>query len=597
MKAMDLAVVGNCTVASIIDPNARHVWFCYPRLDGDPLFNALVNGDDPKAGFMDIGVVGQASSRQSYLRNTAVLETVITDEGGNSIRVLDWAPRFKLHGRPFRPPLLVRRIEPGNGRCRLTVRVRPTFDYGATPPTLTFGSYHLRFHSGAGGVRLTTDLPIAYVREEVPFLIDQPVHFFFGNDEPIPGRPDTVAREYLEETIVYWNDWVRDLAVPFDWQEAVIRAAITLKLCSFEDTGAILAALTTSLPEAPGSGRNWDYRFCWLRDSFFTVYSLNRLGATWTMENFITYLIDCVLSSDAESLAPLFPVVPGSPVDEHNATALAGYRGMGPVRVGNAAIIQRQNDIYGSVILAAAQMFWDNRLPRPGDVNLYHRLKGLGRIAARVALEPDAGIWEYRGFMRIHTFSAMMCWAALQRLGHIANRVGEETDGTQWFAQAAQLREKIIRGAWNEEGQYFAGSFGGKELDAALLLMPEIGIISHADQRFTRTLSAIENHLLRGGLMMRYADADDFGMPETAFLVCSFWYIDALANSGRREEALILFERILALRNHAGLLSEDVTTDTGELWGNFPQTYSHVGLIHSALKLSRTWEEGLWRVS
>src|SRR4029453_69197 len=192
-------------------------------------------------------------------------------------------------------------------------------------------------HSGAESVRLTTDLPIAYVREEVSFFIDQPVHFFFGRDEVLPGRPDKVAREYLEETIVYWNDWVRDLAVPFDWQEAVIRAAITLKLCSFEDTGAILAALTTSLPEAPNSGRNWDYRFCWLRDSFFTVYSLNRLCATWTMENFITHLIDCVLSSAAAVLARLFPVVPGSPVDEYIATALEGYRAMGRVRVGNAA--------------------------------------------------------------------------------------------------------------------------------------------------------------------------------------------------------------------------------------------------------------------
>jgi GH15 family glucan-1,4-alpha-glucosidase len=267
------------------------------------------------------------------------------------------------------------------------------------------------------------------------------------------------------------------------------------------------------------------------------------------------------------------------------------------VRVGNAAVIQRQNDIYGSVILAAAQMFWDNRLPRPGDVNLYHRLKNLGRIAARVALEPDAGIWEYRGFTRVHTFSAMMCWAALQRLGHIAYRVGEEADGRQWLAHAASLREEIMRRAWNEERQYFGGSLGGSELDAALLLMPEIGIISHSDQRFLRTLAAIESHLLRGGLLMRYAEADDFGMPETAFLVCSFWYIDALTNVGRREEALALFQRILGLRNHVGLLSEDVVTETGELWGNFPQTYSHVGLIHSALKLSRTWEEGLWRVS
>jgi GH15 family glucan-1,4-alpha-glucosidase len=597
MKSMDYAVAGNCTIASIVDPNARHVWFCFPRLDGDPIFNALLNGDDPNAGYMDVVLEDQASSSQTYLRNTAVVETILTSSKGNSIRILDWAPRYKQHGRPFRPPVLVRRIEPMNGRCRIKIRIRPTFAYGAITPTMTFSSYHLRYESSAGAMRLTTDVPIAYIREEVAFLLDRPVHLFFGSDERLPDRADRVAREYLEETISYWQDWVRDLAVPFDWQEAVIRAAITLKLCSFEETGAIIAALTTSLPEAPASGRNWDYRYCWLRDSYFTVYSLNRLGATWTMENYITYLLDCVVSASDNDLTPLFPIVPGSPMEEHEAAALKGYRGMGPVRVGNAAIRQRQNDSYGSVILAAAQMFWDARLPHPGDADLYRRLKTVGDIAARVALEPDAGPWEYRGFTRTHTFSAMMCWAALHRLGHIANRVGEGADGERWFAQALHLREKILESAWNANGQYFSGSLGGSELDAALLLMPELGMIGYDDPRFLSTLSAIEKGLLRNGLMMRYAEKDDFGDPENAFLICSFWYIDALASCGRGYEAREMFERVLALRNHVGLLSEDAAIETGELWGNFPQTYSHVGLIHSALKLSRTWEQGLWRVS
>jgi GH15 family glucan-1,4-alpha-glucosidase len=596
MKQLDLGVIGNCAVASLINAEARHVWFCFPRLDGDPLFNALVNGDDPKDGFMDIVLRDQKSTRQTYLRNTAILETILEGESG-SIRVLDWAPRYKLQGELFRPPIIARRIEPMDGRCHVKIRARPMFDYGATQPNISVGSNYLRYASGNTTIRLTTDMPVAYLRDEAFFLLNRPVHLFIGSDEPLPSRVDRLARDSLEETTSYWNDWVHDLAVPFDWQEIVIRSAITLKLCSFEDTGAILAALTTSIPEAAASGRNWDYRYCWPRDAYFTVMSLNRLGATTTMENFINYLINSVISSNVQFLAPLYPIVPGTPLEEYEAAALKGFRGMGPVRVGNGASNQRQNDIYGSVILAAAQMFWDMRLPRPGDRALYHQLKPIGMMAKTTSLEADAGIWEYRGRTRAHTFSAVMCWAALERLGRIAHRVGETADGEEWFKAAAELKERILEGAWNKGGGYFSGSLGGSELDAALLLMPEIGIISYDDPRFQKTLAAIEKHLLVNGLMMRYAEADDFGMPETAFLVCTFWYIEALANCGRLEEASKLFERVLALRNHVGILSEDAVPETGELWGNFPQTYSMVGIIHCARKLSRTWEEGLWRVS
>jgi GH15 family glucan-1,4-alpha-glucosidase len=301
--------------------------------------------------------------------------------------------------------------------------------------------------------------------------------------------------------------------------------------------------------------------------------------------------------TDSKSLAPLYPIVPAVSLDEHSAPALAGFRGMGPVRIGNAAHGQRQNDIYGSVIMAASQMFWDRRLPSTADADLYHRIKRIGTLAAESALEPDAGIWEYRGRTRAHTFSAAMCWAAIHRLGYIAIKVGEKEEGAHWLALADDLQAKILAQAWNAKGNHFAGSLGGSELDAALLLMPEIGIVRYDDPRFCQTLEALERGLLRDGLMMRYTDADDFGEPETAFIICTFWYIDALAGCGRRDEALALFERVLALRNHVGLLSEDVSPTTGELWGNLPQTYSMVGLIHSALKLSVSWQEGPWRAS
>jgi hypothetical protein len=593
MRQLDLAPVGNCAIASLVDRNARHVWHCHPRLDGDPVFNALLNGEAPEAGFMDVVLRDLARSEQAYVRNSAVLETILEDKHGARVRVYDFAPRFERFGRTFRPPMLVRRVEPLTGHGRVKVRIRPSYDNGAVAAFPINGSNHIRYTSPGLTVRVTTDMPVTFLMQEVEFVLDRPLNLFLAPDETLPDKPDAFARELLEETTSYWQNWVRGLAVPFDWQEAVIRAAITLKLCSFEDSGAIVAALTTSVPESADSGRNWDYRFCWLRDALFTVNALNRLGATRTMENYIRYLLAAVLGETNGPMAPLYSIVPGGPLTEFEATALNGFRGMGPVRIGNAAVSQRQNDVYGSLILSAAQMFWDGRLPSPGGADLYRLLKPIAQRAATDALEPDAGIWEFRGRERIHTFSAAMCWAALHRMALIAGRVGQTDDATDWQGRAAALRQEILRRGVHADG-WFTGSFGGGEIDASLLLLPEIGLVRASDERFARTVKIVEERLLRNGFVMRYDEADDFGPPDCAFTVCTFWYVDALAATGRREEALALFENMLTRRNHVGLLSEDIDPKTGALWGNFPQTYSMVGLILSAMRLSRSWEEGLW---
>ncbi len=389
---------------------------------------------------------------------------------------------------------------------------------------------------------------------------------------------------------------MRGLSIPFEWQQEVIRSAITLKLCSCEDTGAIVAALTTSIPEAPHTARNWDYRFCWLRDAFFTVGALNRLGATRTMENFIRFIIDAVLRENDIAIAPLYPISSGTSSEERFASSLSGYRGMGPVRIGNAAVLQIQNDVYGSIILTAAQMFWDARLTYKGLARLYQQLRSMGDFAARHALTPDAGPWEYRGRSNIHTYCAAMCWAALHRLALIAERVGESAEAATWEAQATKLRAEILNRATTPEG-WLSGVLDTPVTDATCLLLPEIGFLPANDPRIGKTLDIIAKRLLRDGFVMRYDEADDFGHPETAFLVCTFWYADALAFAGRRDEAREIFKNALSVRNSAGLLSEDVLTGTRTLWGNFPQAYSHVGLIHSAARLSRGWEEALWRAS
>ncbi len=598
MGGLDYAVVGNCAVAALISRTARHEWFCFPRPDADPVFNALLGGPEAERGFMDVLLRDQSSARQDYLRNTAVVETLLTDRAGNCVRVLDLAPRFRRFGRMYRPPSLVRRIEPVAGRPRIRIRVRPSFAYGQDPGHMGTGSNHIRYIGEHAVLRLTTDAPISYVAHESEFALDRPVSLVFGADESLPESPDTVARWAMTETEGYWRNWVRGLHLPFDWQDAVIRAAITLKLCSFEDTGAIVAALTTSIPESPGSGRNWDYRFCWLRDAFFTVSALNRLNATGTMEGFVRFIMDSVVNGQEKPIAPLFPIAPGVQVEERIAAALPGFGGDGPVRVGNAAVSQTQNDSYGAIVMTATQMFWDRRLQRPGDAALYRQLAELGRAAKREAFTPDAGLWEYRGRAAPHTHSAAMCWAALDRLGAIARHLGITAEAEEWEADAHVLRARILAAATVPGEGWISGVLDGTPVaDAATFLLPAIGLISATDPLFLRSVEVLEQRLVRDGIVLRYDHADDFGTPEVGFLVCTFWYIDTLARIGRMVEARALFEKALSWRNHVGLLAEDVHPASGELWGNFPQTYSQVGLILSAMRLSRGWEDGLWRAS
>jgi GH15 family glucan-1,4-alpha-glucosidase len=598
MADLNLAVIGNCIAAALVDRRARIVWYCLPRFDGDPVFSSLVNEDasgrEPDAGFYEVAIENFAASKQEYQSNSAILVTTLTDTRGGAVRITDFAPRFKQHDRILRPSTLMRRVEPVAGLPVVRIRLRPLFNYGREKPVTTHGSNHIRYVSSSLTLRLTTDAPLAYVESEASFALTQPLHLILGADEMVATSIPFLLRDFHERTLDYWIEWTRYLSVPFEWQEAVIRAAITLKLCAFEETGAIVAALTTSIPEAPGTQRNWDYRYCWLRDAYFSVHALNRLGATKTMEDFLRYITTVAAGEADGELKPVYGILPTASLEEVEAPMLKGYRGMGPVRIGNAAQLQVQNDTYGSVVLATAQMFYDRRLPNRGDINLFRRLEALGVKAAARAFEPDAGIWEFRGRQAVHTHSAALCWAACDRLARIALTLGRSDRAEHWRREADRIRAVILERAWNEKVGGFTTTFDGDTIDASLLLLQELGLVHAADPRFLATLDWVGKHLRRGRLLFRYATADDFGLPATAFTICSFWYIEALAAAGRREEARELFEHMLACRNHVGLLSEDIDPVTGELWGNFPQTYSLVGLIVAAMRLSKSWEEGMW---
>ena len=442
---LDLAVIGNCRTAALVDPGSRIVWWCFPRFDSDPVFCRLLAGDEEK-GFTDIVLEDLVETKSDYVRNTAIVETVLRDRRGGAVKITDFAPRFQQFGRTFRPPHLVRIIEPVAGLPRVTIRFRPTHDYGEPTTDRAFGSSHIRYAGGATTLRLTTDAPLSYVDREAPFVLTRPLHLVFGSDTPFEGALDTTCREFCNRTRDYWLEWVRRLAISYDWPEATIRSAITLKLSNFEETGGIVAAHTTSVPEAPGSGRTWDYRLCWLRDAYFVVQALDRIGATRTMEQFVSFILTLV-SGPSETLRPVYSVVSSDPIEERIEPKLKGYRGDGPVRIGNEAAMQDQHDTYGSIILAATPMFFDRRLPRMGDVDLFTRLEPLGEKAAALAMLPDAGIWEFRGRKRVHTHSAAMCWAGCQGLESIAAHLGLAERAQYWGANARKIGGALLEKA------------------------------------------------------------------------------------------------------------------------------------------------------
>jgi GH15 family glucan-1,4-alpha-glucosidase len=587
--SLKLGLIGNCAFTALVNERGGIVWCCLPRFDGDPVFNALL--DPSEAGSLwSFELENFARAEQEYEPNTAVLRTRLHDNQGQGIEISDFAPRFWNRGRTFRPLTLIRRIKVLAGSPRMRVILRPRFDWGRAAPMVTQGSTHIRYVGPDRVLRLNTDAPVNYVLAETCFVVDRPMNFVLGPDETLLSGIEDTARGFEQETVAYWRAWTRALSTPLEWQDAVIRAAITLKLSLYEDTGAIVAAMTTSIPEAPNSGRNWDYRYCWLRDAFFVVRALNSLSEVATMEEYLRWLNNIVVRSGGGHIQPLFGVGLEEHLSESILEHLPGYRSQGPVRVGNQAQEHFQHDVYGNIVLAAAQSFHDHRLFRRAGKAEFGYLEAVGEQAFRIYDKPDAGMWELRTRARIHTSSALMNWVACDRLAKIASVLKLPDRIRYWRERADVVRERILREAWCESRQAFAESFGGRDLDASVLLMAEVNFIDPNDARFISTVQALEETLCDGPYMRRYEAADDFGKPETSFNICTFWRIDALSRIGRKAEARELFEVMLKNRNPLGLLSEDTHPVTGEMWGNFPQTYSMVGLINAAVRLSTPWD-------
>ncbi|MFO0667724.1 MAG: glycoside hydrolase family 15 protein [Polyangiaceae bacterium] len=588
MRLEELGIIGNCQISALVHVSGSLVWACMPRFDAEPLFGALL--DERDGGLFAISPADARPGIQRYIVNTNVLETHFEGDGW-AFRVIDFAPRFVLHGRSFRPTKIVRIVDPIHGIAPITARCDPRLGWSKGVPQKIQGSNHLTYAGFAAEVRLTTDVPLSYL-DGSSFALTERKHFVLSWGEPVEEPLAPLCERFLSETRRYWERWVKHCNVPPRYQQEVIRSALTLKLHCFEDTGAIVAAMTTSLPESPGAGRTWDYRHCWLRDSFYTLNALRLLGHFEEREQFIEFLLNVVATTPTLDLAPVYRIDGRADLDETVLMHWPGYLGEGPVRVGNGAALHQQYDVYGEMVLALSRVFFDDRFEKERTPSVWNLLVALARKAVAVAGTPDAGIWELRTEWQPQTFSSLMCWAAADRAARIA-ATREPALQSEFEEAARAIRAQILDQAWNAEKASLVATYGGTDIDAALLQAAPLRLLDPRDPRLSSTIDAVMRELGKDGWLLRYRVDDGFGTPEVAFVLCTFWLVEALCVVGRTSEAKVVMDRACNALSPLLLLAEDWDPTTRRLWGNFPQTYSHVGLIHAAFAVSPQWSEVL----
>ncbi|MEK6554857.1 MAG: glycoside hydrolase family 15 protein [Bdellovibrionota bacterium] len=580
-----LGMIGNCNFSALVDKQANIKWLCWPRFDSSFIFGSLL--DEEKGGKFSITSAAPSQTSQNYVRNTNVLVTRFENSDG-IFEVTDFAPRFLLNERYHRPLMLFRKVRRVSGSPRIIVNCEPVGRYGEVVPEPQTGSHHIRYAGLDATVRLTTNASLTAVLQKKAFTLSKDLYFVLSWGIPLEGALVSTFEDFLTRTIHYWQTWVERCTLPKMFQHEVIRSALALKLHQFEDTGAIIASCSTSLPEISGKGRNWDYRFCWLRDTYYTLYALSSLGHFDEMESYAHFIENLNL----EHLGRLQPVyaIDGSPEMPESELKLSGYLNNQPVRVGNAASEQIQHDAYGQILLALFSLHTDARLVdrrRLSEKSLFSLISSIENKMN----EPDNGVWEFRGRQSIHTYSVLFHWAgsaACQKIARLMGNSELERRATKTREDAHELLEKC----YSVKRKAYTQGLNSEELDASLLQMITLGFFHGQDkEKAIAHLRAIQKELeISPGFLLRYKHTDDFGTQESAFLVCSFWLIEALTVLGFADEAYDLFQKILKAQNDLGLMSEDFETETQSQWGNFPQTYSHVGLINCAFALDRAFD-------
>lgn len=579
-QELDYGAIGNGQVLALVSPDTRVEWLCLPRFDSPSVFGCLLDRERG-GGWAFETAGGPLQGRMEYLRNTNVLRTRIEVEDG-VWDVFDYAPRVPV-GLSVDAPLEIHRLVlPVSGNPTLRVRFDPKPDYARAHVELVPVDGGLEVYGGAQRLYLRTNVPATYVLNHQPIRVDHGRFFVLSCGRPSALSSVVATQHVMEMTVRGWRAWAKTCALPSIAREAVLRSALCLKLHTFLDTGAIIAAATTSIPEALGTERTWDYRYCWLRDAAFTVEALRRLSHLAEGEAFVRFLRDV---AEAGPLQPVYGIGGERDLAEEQLTHLAGFAGTRPVRVGNSACTQRQHDVMGEMILCLETILTDPRIVVDQPEGLVNLVERLVETAIQASSTQDTGIWEFRTLPKFYTFSQVQCWVAAHRGAEFARAFGRPELADRWLAWAGPFRERVLRETYNERLGYFTQAFQGEHADASNLLLPTLGFVEAKDPRFVSTVRAYERLLVRNNVMLRYRHPDDFGETTTAFSICSFWWVEALAMIGELDRAAELLQHLLSHANPLGLFSEDIEPETGRLLGNFPQAYTHVGLIHAAITL------------
>lgn len=586
MNNLDYGIIGNCKTAALISRTGSIDWCCLPDFDSGSFFAHILDKDN--GGFFSIVPVGRYRIEQTYLNRTNILRTRFT-RSGDSFEILDFMPRYLTEERSYHcPPDIIRYIRILSGRPRVCIHYNPRPNYAEHPTEVQVTSQFVKHFTAAGtyeSLYLYSDLPFEDILEREPITLEKDCFLLVSyNQKLVQPAIDWVELEF-ERTKVYWMGWTAKTHLLTKYPAQIERSALVLKLLAYQKTGAILAAATTSLPETIGEQRNWDYRYCWIRDASMTINILTRLGHYNVARRFLRFILDIVPFKD-EKIQILYSINPRRKTTEYELPWLSGYENSKPVRVGNAAVKQKQNDVYGVLMDAIYQslVLFSNSIDNKED--LWTLVRTLTRHVRNNWYKLDSGIWEFRTERRHFTFSKILCWVAMDRAARIAAFLDKLPEAMSYIKLREEIKADILEKGCDPKTGALTQYYGGRSMDAANLLAAHYGFLDTDDPVYVKTVHESYKHLCVDGLMYRYREPDDFGKPKSSFTVCTFWMIKSLYQIGEQEKATRLFEDVLTHANHLGLFSEDMDFKTKRLLGNFPQGYSHIALIDTALTLS-----------
>ncbi len=587
MDNLNYGIIGNCKSAALISDKGSIDWCCLPVFDSASVFAKIL--DEEKGGSLNFELDESYNSHQEYLWQTNILTTTF-DNGSDAFQVIDFMPRYKQQdGTFYMPPDIVRFIRILKGKPSLRVIFDPKLKYAQGNTVIDNDGDYLHCKTTEGEYEsafLYSDMDLDKILNQEEITLEGNAFLLLSYHEKLTTQ--SLDRAYLkfQRTKTYWMNWSeRTTRYPL-YQEEIVRSALTLKALTYEKTGAVLAAATTSLPETIGEVRNWDYRFCWIRDASMVIRVIADLGHLRSAKRFLQFIVDTIPEKD-EKIQIMYGIHGEKELTEEFLDHLSGYKNSSPVRIGNAAYIQKQNDIYGILMEVIYQQFDKFETSLENSEQLWTIIKSVTSTVRKNWQKPDKGIWELRTEDRHFVFSKLLCWVAIDRAIKISEILKKPRYQEEWKALRAEIHDDIYNNGWNEEVQAYTQSYGSKDLDASTLLMEQYGFIEAQDPRFISTVQATERELCTDGLMYRYKNNDDFGEPSSSFTICTFWLIESLYKIGERQKSRNYFDQLLSYSNHLGLFSEDIDFKTKRLLGNFPQAYSHLALIETAVNFSK----------